>query len=121
MFDLRERHGVMIVVSVMDASESVGRVEVGPDSPQVARRSRFGSVVRDQMASCHASTTRSPILGGPTRTWSATGAAHTPPTTSSSPLTTGWNWPTPTRRAASHAPPAHGRRLGLVQVTTTTA
>src|SRR4029077_16149419 len=46
MFDMRERHGVMIVVSVMDASESTGRVEVGPDSPQVARRSRFGAGVR---------------------------------------------------------------------------
>jgi diguanylate cyclase (GGDEF)-like protein/PAS domain S-box-containing protein len=49
MFDLRERHGVIIVVSLMDASESTGRVDVAPDSPEVARRSRFGSVVRDQM------------------------------------------------------------------------
>jgi diguanylate cyclase (GGDEF)-like protein/PAS domain S-box-containing protein len=47
MFDLREGHGVIVVVSVMDTATDAGRVEAGPDSPEVAHRPRFATIVRD--------------------------------------------------------------------------
>jgi len=49
MFDLRERHGVLVVVSVMDTATDAGRVESGPDSPEVAHRPRFATIVRDEV------------------------------------------------------------------------